>query len=92
LQGEFGGVGWTGGFPVIKEEVAMKIRLLLATSALVLLPACATTTGNTMVSAASHNDGYDRAYMARVERAARNSGTDITWINPPKLKSDDHHD
>jgi len=70
----------------------MKIRLLLATSALMLLPAC-TTTGNTMVSAASQNDGYDHAYMARVERAARNTGTEVTWINPPKLKApDDHHE
>lgn len=71
----------------------MKIRLLLATTALVLvLPAC-TTTGNTLASAPAYNDGYDHAYMARIERAAQSTGTQIIWVNPPKLKkADDHHD
>jgi hypothetical protein len=69
----------------------MKIRLLLATSALMLvLPACSTT-GNTLAS--RYDDGYDHAYMAKVERAAEASGTEIIWINPPKAKkSDDQHD
>ena len=67
----------------------MKIRLLLAVCAtVVLLPACSTT-GKTLASAPSYNDGYDRAYMARVERQARNTGTDVKWIHPP-MKSDGH--
>jgi hypothetical protein len=27
--------------------------------------------------------------MARVERLARRTGTDITWVNPPTLKKSD---
>ena len=71
----------------------MKIRLLLATSAVMLvLPACSTT-GNTLASAPSYNDGYDHAYMAKIERAAESTGTQILWINPPKAKKgNDHND
>jgi hypothetical protein len=64
----------------------MKIRLLLATSALTLaLSACASS-GNTMASAASVDDGYDHAYMATVERSARNFGAQLIWVNPPEAK------
>ena len=70
----------------------MKIRLLLVACAMtILLPACSTT-GNTLASAPRYDDGYDHAYMAKVERAAEGTGTQIIWINPPKAKKSDGHD
>lgn len=66
----------------------MKIRLLFAIGVLVLLSACSTT-GNTLASSAKYDDGYDHAYMARVERAARDSGTEVQWVNPPQAHP--HH-
>ena len=71
----------------------MKIRLLLAACALTTLLGACSTTGNTLASAPSYNDGYDHAYMNRVEKAAQATGTQIIWINPPKAKtSDGRHD
>ncbi len=65
----------------------MKIRPLLAICALtMLLPACSSMGHNT--AAASYNDGYDHAYMAKIERQAENNGTQVIWINPPQVKKD----
>ena len=70
----------------------MKIRLLLAVCATtMLLPACSTT-GNTLASTPRYDDGYDHVYMARVEKQAQATGTQIIWINPPKAKKSDGHD
>jgi hypothetical protein len=64
----------------------MKIRPLLAVCALTLLmPACSSMDHKT-ASAPSYNDGYDHAYMAKIERQAESTGTQIIWVNPPQAK------
>jgi hypothetical protein len=84
LREKSGGVGWIGGFPC-KEEVAMRIRMSLVVTALSLLvPGCASMNSHQM---ATYDDGYDHAYMAQVEKAAEESGTQIIWVNPPKAKN-----
>ena len=71
----------------------MKIRLILAASALtMLLPACGHMEHKEGLAASQYNDGYDHAYMDKVERAAQTTGTQIIWINPPKAKTTDGHD
>ena len=70
----------------------MKIRPLLAVCALtLLLPACKSM-DHKSASVASYEDGYDHAYMARVERMAQSTGTEIIWVNPPQAKKTKTHD
>lgn len=69
----------------------MKIRPLLAVSALtLLLPACSSMDHKT--ASIGYDDGYDHAYMAKVEKQAENNGTEVIWINPPQAKKDKTHD
>jgi len=71
----------------------MKTRLILAASALtLLLSACGHMQHKEGFASVSRADGYDYAYMARIERQAEATGTKIIWIHPPMLKKDKVHD
>jgi protein involved in sex pheromone biosynthesis len=71
----------------------MKTRLILAASAsTLLLSACGHMQHKEGYTAIQSNDGYDRVYMARVERAAEATGTKIIWVNPPQIKKSKTHD
>ena len=69
-----------------------KTRLILAASALTLfLPGCGHIEHKEGFAANANPEGYDYAYMARVERQAEATGTTVIWINPPTIKKAKPH-
>jgi hypothetical protein len=59
----------------------MKTRVVLSFSLAALVCGCAST-GTQEASL----DRTDRAYVDRVERAARGANVQIVWINPPQAR------
>jgi len=68
----------------------MKVRMAVLSVSMLGLAACASSGGTTSYSTTTDKQyvetrlDNDRAYMARVEEAARRRGIDLQWVNPPR--------
>lgn len=60
------------------------IGLLIGVSA---IGGCASMKGDStkLATTAVNSDNIDQAYVARVERQARERGIEVRWVHPPQL-------
>ncbi|NBD95659.1 MAG: hypothetical protein GVY11_04185 [Gammaproteobacteria bacterium] len=62
-------------------------RLLAITAGLLLASGCATLHSPSGKSGPSH---YDADYVGTVNAIARDRGTKVIWVNPPKAGEEKH--
>ncbi|HEX5694506.1 MAG TPA: hypothetical protein VFY00_07820 [Arenimonas sp.] len=62
-------------------------KCLLLASASLVLGACATTDAARMSSKSTISN--DVAYIVAVEKAAKEAGVGVVWVNPPQERKDD---
>jgi hypothetical protein len=71
---------------IMNAKVVCVIGLLIGVSA---VGGCASMKGDSrsLATSAIDSDGIDLAYVARVERQARERGIEVRWVHPPLLSA-----
>jgi hypothetical protein len=69
---------------IMNAKIFCVIGLLIGVSA---VGGCASMKGDSrsLATAAANSDNIDQAYVARVERQAREKGIEVQWVHPPTL-------
>lgn len=57
--------------------------------AMLALSGCATSSGNQLAmkgASIAARDGFDQAYMDKVQSASNRRGVTVIWVNPPRQR------